>query len=299
MLRFRGPCTDTDRVIACRESELLWPHLTPGSCPLTWKQARWKQRLRASMTMAAPLPRKRSHTQQVLQPPTILGQHMLTMSGQNMWEDTENNMLQRARERQAVQYAGRNCIPAMMRGVHGRIPLGQHCSGAVAGGGISARSAVTRSDWVWTRVTEGWERGLAQIVQVVQRLKPAQVQKRWQKENTGRKMGHKQLSEAWAIHPPLHRNPDIDGLLVKAAAALTDPAVVSQKLSPLLHLLQNQLPFLFNLRQGLSFSFPLVTWIDQRFWAVSSVHHQNRGNTMMGRGRTCLLSVYGDHLVLG
>lgn len=96
MSHFRGQCANTDRVIACRESELPWPHLTPGSCPLTWKQARWKQRLRASMTMAAPLPRRRSHTQQVLQPPTILGQHMLTVWGQKcIREDTENNTLQR------------------------------------------------------------------------------------------------------------------------------------------------------------------------------------------------------------
>ena len=179
MSHFRGQCANTDRVIACRESELPWPHLTTGSCPLTWKQARWKQRLRASMTMAAPLPRRRSHTQQVLQPPTILGQHMLTVWGQNVFEKTQKTTpYSVARPRQAVQYTGRNCIPAMKRGVHGCVPLRQHWSGAVAGGGVSARSAVTRSGWVWTRVTEGWERGLTQIVQVVQRLEPAQVQKR-------------------------------------------------------------------------------------------------------------------------
>lgn len=66
------------------------------------------------------------------------------------------------------------------------------------------------------------------------------------------------------IHPPLRRNPNIDWFLVKAAAALTYPAVVSQKLSPFLHLLQNLLPFVLNLRHRLSHSFPLITWTNQR-----------------------------------
>lgn len=68
---------------------------------------------------------------------------------------------------------------------------------------------------------------------------------------------------AYTVHPPLQRSSNIDGFLVKAAAALTNPAVVSQELSPFLHLLQNLLPFFLNLGQRLSFSFPLITCTNQ------------------------------------
>lgn len=58
--------------------------------------------------------------------------------------------------------------------------------------------------------------------------------------------------------------PDVDGLLVNAAAPLTDPAVVGQQLGPFLHLLQNLLPFLLNLGHGRPPALPLLTWINGR-----------------------------------
>lgn len=97
-------------------------------------------------------------------------------------------------------------------------------------------------------------------VQVVQRLKPAGEEEQvvgWGAEKLEKKKEvHKNNT---AISP---FQGDINGLLVNAAAPLTDPAVVSQQLGSFLHLLQNLLPFLLNFRQGRPPAFPLLTWID-------------------------------------
>lgn len=61
------------------------------------------------------------------------------------------------------------------------------------------------------------------------------------------------------IHAPLHRHPNIDRLLVEAAAALTYPAVISQKLSSFLHLLQYLLPVLLSVRHRRPSLLPLIT----------------------------------------
>lgn len=86
------------------------------------------------------------------------------------------------------------------------------------------------------------------------------------------------------VHPPLQGSPDVDGFLVKAAAALADPAVVGQELSPFLHLLQNLLPFLLNLRRRLSFSFSLVTWTNQGLGGLSQRITRTEGYIMRRRG---------------
>lgn len=52
---------------------------------------------------------------------------------------------------------------------------------------------------------------------------------------------------------------DVNGLLVNAAAPLTDPAVVGQQLGPFLHLLQNLLPLLLDLGHRRLPAFPLLT----------------------------------------
>ena len=79
----------------------------------------------------------------------------------------------------------------------------------------------------------------------------------------------------------------VNGLLVNAAAPLTDPAVVGQQLGPFLHLLQNLLPFLLNFGHRRAPAFPLLTWVNHSGadWATGCWSGTGRWTGRLTSGR--------------
>lgn len=161
------------------------------------------------------------------------------------------------------------CRPAVVR-----VFPGCDCCCAVAGRGVPAGNTVAGGGRMRTRVAVrgGRRRGPLQHIQGVQRVVPAEGGG-WKRLRRGSAHG---AVESRTRDPLLQRKPDTGGLLVKAAAALTDPAVVGQELGPFLHLVQNLLPFQLGPGDDLPFGFPLITWTRQD-WMVSQYMAHREG----------------------